>query len=157
MQFHEEFLDTYENNYITNNRKGESLPVAQPFGLHYSEMPALLSFLTRKVGECLPTAQPFGLRYSEMPAVLSFLTHKVGERFPLASNLRFSATPSSGLKRRPQRLLLVALFLSVLPLFAETYVLGGKKGWADVNVRNGITTGKGRYAAYAVHREPIAP
>ena len=117
MQFHEEFLDTYENNYITNNRKGESLPVAQPFGL----------------------------RYSKMPAVLSFLTRRVGERFPLASNLRFSATPSSGLKRRPQRLLLVALFLSILPLFAETYVLGGKKGWADVNVRNGITTGKGRY------------
>ena len=145
MQFHEEFLDTYENNYITNNRKGESLPAAQPFGLRYSEMPAVLSFLTRKVGECLPVAQPFGLRYSEMPAVLSFLTHKVGERFPLASNLRFSATPSSGLKRRPQRLLLVALFLSILPLFAETYVLGGKKGWADVNVRNGITTGKGRY------------
>ena len=116
MQFHEEFLDTYENNYITNNRKGESLPAAQPFGL----------------------------RYSEMPAVLSFLTRKVGERFPLGRTA-LRPTPSSGLKRRPQRLLLVVLFLSVLPLFAETYVLGGKKGWADVNVRNGITTGKGRY------------
>ena len=99
MQFHEEFLDTYENNYITNSRKGESLPAAQPFGLRYSEMPAVLSFLTRKVGECLPVAQPFGLRYSEMPAVLSFLTRKVGERFPLASNLRFSATPSAGTPR----------------------------------------------------------
>ena len=116
MQFHEEFLDTYENNYITNNRKGESLPAAQPFSL----------------------------RYSKMPAVLSFLTRKVGERLPLGRTA-LRPTPSSGLKRRPQRLLLVALFLSVLPLFAETYVLGGKKGWADVNVRNGITTGKGRY------------
>lgn len=29
--------------------------------------------------------------------------------------------------------------------FSEKYVLGGANGWNDVNVRNGITTGKGRF------------
>lgn len=31
------------------------------------------------------------------------------------------------------------------PLFAEVHVFGGKAGWKEVTVRNGITIGKGRY------------
>ena len=37
------------------------------------------------------------------------------------------------------------LFICANLLFAEKYTFGGKKGWAEVTVRNGITTGKGRY------------
>lgn len=50
-------------------------------------------------------------------------------------------------KYKYTKILAFCLFAAaaVLPLSAETYVLGGKKGWADVNVRNGITTGKGRF------------
>lgn len=40
---------------------------------------------------------------------------------------------------------LVFLLLIIVPAFSDTYTLGGKKGWADVTERNGITTGKGRY------------
>ena len=37
------------------------------------------------------------------------------------------------------------LFLFSSNLFSEQYTFGGKKGWSEVTVRNGITTGKGRY------------
>lgn len=42
-------------------------------------------------------------------------------------------------------LLFISLFAFTEQFYAETYLLGGKKGWSDVNVRNGITTGTGRY------------
>lgn len=42
-------------------------------------------------------------------------------------------------------LLFSSLFLFENVLSAETYIFGGKEGWNDVNVRNGITTGKGRF------------
>ena len=42
-------------------------------------------------------------------------------------------------------LFFISLFAFTEQFYAETYLLGGKKGWSDVNVRNGITTGTGRY------------
>lgn len=37
------------------------------------------------------------------------------------------------------------VFLQITALSAETYVLGGKNGWSDITVLQGITSGKGRY------------
>ena len=42
-------------------------------------------------------------------------------------------------------LFFISLFAFAEQFYAETYLLGGKKGWSDVNVRNAITTGTGRY------------
>ena len=44
------------------------------------------------------------------------------------------------------RFFAVLFFLVFLfPVFAEKYVMGASSGWKDVNVRNGITTGTGRF------------
>lgn len=42
-------------------------------------------------------------------------------------------------------LLLTVLLLQFSFVFSEKYILGGKNGWSDVNIRNSVTTGIGRY------------
>src|SRR5574344_944587 len=42
-------------------------------------------------------------------------------------------------------LLLTVFFLQFSFVFSEKYILGGKNGWSDVNIRNSVTTGIGRY------------
>lgn len=49
--------------------------------------------------------------------------------------------------------LLLVLLFPLSALGAETYTFGGKAGWKDINVRNGITTGKGRFGYESLELE----
>lgn len=61
-----------------------------------------------------------------------------------ASFAKQKTSPLAGrIQQRPLFILLV-LFLC-FSLSAETFTIGGKKGWSEVVNRTGITTGRGRY------------
>lgn len=82
------------------------------------------------------TAQKRNLKGA--PALVSSLRSKV-DKFAKRTTLFLAG-------RIPQRPLFILLaVLSFFHLSAESYTFGGKKGWSDVTVRNGITTGKGRF------------
>ncbi len=115
MQFHEEFLGTYSKSNYTAQNR------------NLKGVPAQVSSLRGKLekfakGAPAPRFKPFGFH-------LPPLAGRIPQR-PLSLNFC---------------LMFFFALASVAPLTAETYTLGGKKGWADVTVRNGITTGKGRY------------
>ena len=47
----------------------------------------------------------------------------------------------------------LCLILLCTTVFAEVHTFGGKSGWGEVNVRTGITTGKGRYGYESLELE----
>lgn len=48
---------------------------------------------------------------------------------------------------------LCVFFFGAASVSAEVYEFGGKKGWGEVNVRNGITSGKGRFGLECLELE----